>query len=283
MKILVTEGNVLDVRQKTKELSGHTPGEGYAKVLQFLDPELSCDIFSPADTDDAPPQSVENYDGVVITGSALNAYDDKPAIHRQVEFCHRVFEAGVPFFGSCWGLQVACLTAGGTVEKNHRGREVAYSRSVQLTSAGRDHPMHSGRSAVFDAPATHLDHITVLPENAVVTAFNAYSEVQAAEISHGNSVFWGVQYHPEFDLRDVATALRRYGTRLVDEERIFRDRDDVEDYANNLDQLNDAPARRDIAWRYAIGPEILDPHLRLVEIANWLRFCREKMVRVIDA
>ena len=31
------------------------------------------------------------------------------------------------------------------------------------------------------------------------------------------------------------------------------------------------PERRDLAWRYGIGPEILDPVRRTAEIGNWLR------------
>jgi len=31
------------------------------------------------------------------------------------------------------------------------------------------------------------------------------------------------------------------------------------------------PERRDLVWRYGIGPEILDPGRRTAEIGNWLR------------
>jgi hypothetical protein len=43
------------------------------------------------------------------------------------------------------------------------------------------------------------------------------SEVQAAEIWLGRGVFWGVQYHPEFGLHDVAAVIRRYGQTLLAE------------------------------------------------------------------
>jgi hypothetical protein len=31
------------------------------------------------------------------------------------------------------------------------------------------------------------------------------------------------------------------------------------------------PERRDLAWRYGTGPEILDPVRRTAEIGNWLQ------------
>ena len=43
------------------------------------------------------------------------------------------------------------------------------------------------------------------------------SEVQAAEIWLGRGVFWGVQYHPEYGLHDVAAVIRRYGQTLLAE------------------------------------------------------------------
>src|SRR3712207_7020311 len=43
------------------------------------------------------------------------------------------------------------------------------------------------------------------------------TEVQAVEIRHGSGTFWGVQYHPELDLYEVAGALRRQSDELVSE------------------------------------------------------------------
>ncbi|REF73431.1 type 1 glutamine amidotransferase [Paracoccus versutus] len=279
MEILVLEGNIAEVREHNRRLTGRTPGEAYADVLQKLDPLVRCEILCPADRDDVGLDHLARYRGVVITGSALNAYQDIPPVQRQVKLALQIFESGLPFFGSCWGLQVAVVAAGGEVIRNERGREVGYSRAVQLTEAGRGHPMHVGRPQVFDTPAVHSDHVSRLPENAVVTAFNEVSEVQALEIRHGNGVFWGVQYHPEFSLRDIAATLRRYGPRLIKEEGSFQTVDELETYARNLEILEDMPDRKDIAWQYALGADLLDPSRRQVEIRNWLDHCRREALR----
>jgi len=57
--------------------------------------------------------------------------------------------------------------------------------------------------------------VTRLPQGAIITAWNTMSEVQAAEIRLGGGVFWGVQYHPNIGLRDIAAVVRRYGEMLV--------------------------------------------------------------------
>jgi GMP synthase (glutamine-hydrolysing) len=77
--------------------------------------------------------------------------------------------------------------------------------------------MHAMRDAVFDVPAIHSDIVTRLPQGAIVTARNAMSEIQAAEIRFGRGVFWGVQYRPKYGLHGVAAVIRRYGETLVTE------------------------------------------------------------------
>jgi Glutamine amidotransferase class-I len=93
--------------------------------------------------------------------------------------------------------------------------------------------MHKGRALMFDAPAIHSDIVTRVPQGAVVTAWNAMSGVQAAEIRLLRGVFWGVQYHPEYGLQDVAALVRRYGQKLTGE-GFFTTLTEVERYAAEL-------------------------------------------------
>ena len=193
LRLLVAEGNVRETRERVARLTGATPAEGYARVLAGLAPDAAVDIVHPADPGaNLPgPAGLADYDGVAVTGSALNVHKGDPASLAQVEFARAVFEAGVPFFGSCWGLQIATVAAGGVVRTNPAGREVGFARKVRLTAAGLDHPMHAGRPPVYDAPAVHADEVGTIAPGTTVTATNALSEVQAAEIRHGNGVFWG--------------------------------------------------------------------------------------------
>ena len=269
LRLLVADGNTLENRLRTAEVSGATAGEQYADVLRGIAPDAAVDISTPADADAKLPAALEAYDGIAITGSSLNIHQREPASLRQIDFMREIFGSGVPSFGSCWGLQLAAVAAGGEVAANPRGREVGFARKIILTEAGLAHAMHRARAPAFDAPAVHADEVLRLPANATVTAWNAMSAVQAAEIQFGKGVFWGVQFHPEYRLREVAGTVRRYGRRLVDE-GFFSGLTALESYASDLDALEADETRRDIAWRLGIGDDILQPGRRVCEIANWI-------------
>jgi GMP synthase (glutamine-hydrolysing) len=269
LRLLVVEGNTPAGRRRIAESAGATPAESYAAVLRAIAPDAIVDICTPADGDGTTLQPLDSYDGVAITGSSLNIYQRDIASLRQIDFVREVFARGIPMFGSCWGLQLATVAAGGEVGLNPAGREVAFARKIALTSAGCDHPMHATREAVFDAPAIHSDIVTRLPQGAIVTARNAMSEIQAAEIRLGSGVFWGVQYHPEYGLRDVAAVIRRYGETLVTE-GFFADIAELDRYASDLSTLAANQQRRDIAWRLGFGDDILKQSVRQTELPNWI-------------
>jgi GMP synthase (glutamine-hydrolysing) len=269
LRLLVIEGNTPAGRRRIAESAGATPADSYAAELRAIAPDAIVDICTPADGDGTIPQPLDSYDGVAITGSSLNIYQREIESLRQVDFVREVFARGIPMFGSCWGLQLATVAAGGEVGLNPAGREVAFARTVTLTPAGRNHPMHARRDAVFDAPAIHSDIVTRLPQGSIVTARNAMSEVQAAEIRLGRGVFWGVQYHPEYGLHDIAAVIRRYGQILVTE-GFFADLTELERYSADLSTLAANQQRRDIAWRLGLGDDIMKQSVRLTELSNWI-------------
>ena len=268
-RLLVAEGNAPAGRKRIAASTGRTASESYAAVLRRIAPDATVDICYPSDPDPALRAALASYDGVAITGSSLNLYLREPESLRQVEFLRGVYECGLPVFGSCWGLQLATVAAGGEVRANPRGREVAFARKVTLTVAGQVHPLHAGRPLAFDAPAIHADEVSTLAPGTIVTAFNAASGVQAAEIRAGASVVWAVQYHPEYSLGEVAATVRRYGRILV-EDGFFASLEELEAYAHDVATLESDPARRDIAWRLDIGDDLLTAAGREREIVNWI-------------
>ncbi len=174
----------------------------------------------------------------------------------------------MPFFGSCWGLQVAVTAAGGEVRANPRGREFGFARRIMLSVAGREHPLFAGKPAVFEAPTIHRDEISVLPPGAQVLAVNEFG-VQAATFTHGRGTFWGVQYHPEYDYVDIAAAGERYGEILV-AEGMFKDTVALAAFAAELRVLQKHPGNSVLLWKHGLGPAMRSEALRLLEIRNWL-------------
>jgi GMP synthase (glutamine-hydrolysing) len=278
LRLLVADGEAAANRAETAAEQGRTFSDAYVDVLRGLARsagfDIHIDVVYPADPVSAPAGAspLATCDGVVLTGSALHLWKADPESLRQVEFARAVFAAGAPFFGSCWGLQVAAVAAGGAVRPNPKGRELGFARNITLTEAGRRHPMYTGKMGAFSAPAVHLDEVSALPAGATITAFNGASDIQAAEIVCGSSVFWGVQYHPEYDLTDVARTLRSFGSRLV-KDGFYRSKDAMTAHLDEIDALARDPSRTDVAWKLGLEQDILDPAIRLAEVSNWLAFC----------
>lgn len=270
-RILVIDGNEVATRTKHVSVGGTDSGSGYAATLRRLDKDIETDIVRPADEVVKLPDGVAvgDYDGAVITGSALNIYSLEPAVERQVELVKEVFAAGVPCFGSCWGLQLGVTAAGGSVVRNPRGREFGFGRRITLTQAGRDHAMFQGKPEVFEAPTVHVDTVESLPAGATPLAHNDMG-LQAAEIKlKSGSTFWGVQYHPEYSCAEIAAMARRYAEVLI-RDGLVKDRAELDALTADLVSLNEHPEDQRLAWRFGVGPAITDVSVRLAELRNWL-------------
>ena len=272
-RLLVIEGNSPETMAEHVSFGGVPASTGYSDLLRELLPGAAVDICHPADPGAVLPdgQSLQGYDGIAITGSSLHIYNGGAAVTRQIDLVREVMTTGTPLFGSCWGLQIITVAAGGVVRKNPNGREIGFGRGIRLTAAGRQHPMYVGKLDVFNAPTVHLDEVETLPPGATVLASNAVSAVQSVEIRTPESVAWGVQYHPEYPLRELATIVRRIGTGLI-REGFFADESDIKTFAQDLDTLDTDPDCKRLSWRHGISRNVLDKKLRVSEVANWMEY-----------
>lgn len=271
LRFLVAESEPPEARESRRESVGRSSGETYVDTLLELAPGATCDRIMPADAGAGLPAgaSLAQYDGVFLTGSPLHLYKETPETRRTVEFMRLVFASGTPAFGSCAGLQVATVAAGGTVRANMRGFEAAFARRIELADAGRGHPFLAGRPTCYDAPAVHTDEVETLPDGATLLAGNRVTAVQAAEIRFDGGVFWGVQYHPEIALDEIAGALRRQADGLI-EAGLAHHQGEVEAYADLVDALHREPGRRDLAWRLGVDEQVTDTRQRLTELRNFI-------------
>jgi GMP synthase (glutamine-hydrolysing) len=272
-RLLVMEGHSPETRAQHVAAGGAVASQGYAALLSELLPGAVVDICFPGDPGANLPngQALEGYDGVAITGSGLHAYEPSPAVTSQIEFVRAALGSGTPVFGSCWGLQVLTVAAGGVVRKNPKGREIGFGRRIKLTEPGRKHPMYVGKPEVFNAPTVHLDEVETVAPGTTVLASNEVSDVQSAEIRVNGTVAWGVQYHPEYPLCEVATIVRRIGPGLI-KEGFFLDTKEIATFADDLVTLDRNPAEMRLSWRYGISRNVLEKKLRTGEVANWLEY-----------
>lgn len=234
-------------------------------------PGCQIDIVRPSDdtSTSVTVADIVRYDAVFITGSPMHVYNDNPPVQRQIRFMQAVFKSGVPSFGSCAGLQIAVAAAGGRVRKMRERLEAGISRGLVRTTAGEGHALLAGRPAVWDAPALHGDEVGQLPEGATLLAGNRITPVQAVEIRHGRGIFWGVQYHPELAIGEIAAALRREADALIDA-GLVRTCSDVNDVADSLDCLHREPDSRSARWRLGVDDQFASEERRRTELLNFI-------------
>ncbi|MDP2337159.1 MAG: type 1 glutamine amidotransferase [Bacteroidota bacterium] len=242
MRLLVVEGNQKETWTARESCGGVAYHKRFKSMLKILQPDAEVEVVFPADEDTSLPSAdqLKTFDGVLWTGSSLYIKDPSPAVTRQLAFAADVFESGVPIYGSCWGLQIATVVAGGEVAANPKGREIGITGPIELTEAGTKYPCFQGRKEKFNALCIHLDEVVKLPENSVVLARNDHSEVQAITIRYKNSEFFGVQYHPEFLVSDMVFIVRHLSEFLI-AEGVFGSEKMVADFALKLEKQSSLP------------------------------------------
>jgi GMP synthase (glutamine-hydrolysing) len=270
--ILIAEGTPAVWQAERAEFGIPSNFSLFAASVRLHCQSARCMPLNIADGEALPlGTGLADFDGVMIPGSPLHIYDPTPAVTRQIDFARAAFAAGVPVWGSCWGLQVATVALGGSVRRNPRGRELPIARAITVSDAGHGHPLLVSRPPVFDALCSHLDEIETLPPNAQVLAANEVSAIQAiAAQTPWQGSFLGTQYHPEHTLAVSAALIEMRASELV-EEGFGSGPSEIVAIAADLRALAAEPDRRDLIWRYGIASEIMDPVRRTTEIGNWLR------------
>ena len=271
-RFLVLDGYSKEGREDLRSGGATTAGELYARMLKACAPKgAEVDIVCPADPDAALPMgaAIAQYDGIAWTGSSLTVFSDDPKVTPQIEFAKASYDARVPGFGSCWAAQIAVIAAGGRCAANPKGREMGFARKIALTPEGRAHPLYSGKKSVFDAFISHDDEITHLPPSGSLLASNGHTHVQSVSVTHKGGVFWGLQYHPEYDLHELARLCYCRKQKLT-ERGFFQDTDAAQAFVDQLEALHQDPGRKDIAWLLGIDEDVMNDDIRCAEVRNWI-------------
>lgn len=270
-RFLILDGYDAPGRAALDEASCTRAGTLYVNMLKAALPDAQADVVHPADASTTLPTGamLADYDAVLWTGSSLTIYHTSPEVLRQVELARAVYKAGVPSFGSCWALQIAALAAGGTCRLNPKGREFGVARKISLTDAGRAHPLYRGKAVCFDGFTSHFDDVEALPLNTPILSSNSVTDIQAASIEHLGTSFWAVQYHPEYDLNEIAGLARFRADGLISGGH-FANQAALNIYVDELETLQADHTRIDLAWKFGIDQDVLDPAIRQLEFRNWL-------------
>ena len=274
MKLLIIDGYPEKSRLQFDKVGMTLAGKLYKKMLFQHMPDAETTILYTSDDSTLLPtlEVLKTYDGILWPGCNLTVYhDDDERVQRMIEIVDLAFEAGIPQFGSCWAAQIAVYVAGGTVAVNPKGREMGVARKIYLTDAGKSHPMYEGKPPVFDGFISHDDEITVMPKGATILASNDFTSIQAVDVAYKNGSFWATQYHPEYDLKEMARLIVARADKLTSE-GYFNSQVDMMNYINILETIAKEPNRKDLRWMAGIDDDLLKDNIRQLEFINWLKF-----------
>lgn len=277
VKFLIIDGYSKASRDKLEEAGMSFAWKLYVDMLLKYLPDAEYDVFFPSDTDvaDFPgADKLGEYTAIIWTGSDLDIKETHiPTNAGQITVAETAYEIGIPSWGSCWGIQMAAVAAGGTVIKNPKGREMGIGRKISKTEAGKSHPMLKGKSDLYYGFESHYDIVGELPKGAVVLSTNPFSGVQSMVVTHKKGTFWASQYHPEYNLHEIAR-LTIAREKLLTEQGFFKDHEAMQSYVDKMEELYQEPDRKDLAWQLGIDEDIIDDDIRQLEFKNWIDFVK---------
>jgi len=182
--------------------------------------ELDADLVEFHTTEGELPETV-GFDAAVVTGSRASVYHDEPWIDDLKRWVEEGIESGLPVLGVCFGHQLVADVLGGRVTDMGE-YELGYRDALRRA----DSTLLAGTGRPLTAFQTHSDRVARLPPGATLLAANGYG-VQAFRRNR----VWGVQFHPEYDMRTARAVTRGYlgEGRTLPDSAVRRVLDDIDD------------------------------------------------------
>lgn len=134
-----------------------------------------------------------NPSGIILSGGPESTTEgDSP---RAPDY---VFNAGVPVFGVCYGMQTMAMQLGGKVESSTE-REFGYAQVEIKADSKMFHDIKDAVTTagkpVLDVWMSHGDKVTAIPSDFVTVA--STESCPFAIMANDEKRFYGVQFHPE--------------------------------------------------------------------------------------
>lgn len=147
-----------------------------------------CKVYSeiyPYNTPASQLLEIPNLKGIILSGGPASVYD-LSSPHPDP----KIWEAGIPILGICYGLQLVAEYFGSKVEKKAK-RE--YGKTELFINDNLD--LFAGLLIEMTVWMSHGDVVTTPPQGFKILATSPNSPV--ASMANRNLKIYGVQFHPE--------------------------------------------------------------------------------------
>lgn len=158
------------------------------------------------------PESVDECEVYICTGSKSSVYDDEPWIHDLKGFIRQIHSSGKIFIGVCFGHQLLGEALGGKVQKS----SVGWCVGVHSFDLIKPEEWMRPQTSPFNLLMMCQDQVLHLPPKSILLAQT--TDCPNAVFRVGNNML-GIQAHPEF-LKDYDKALMELRVDRIGAEKV---------------------------------------------------------------
>lgn len=159
-------------------------------IERILGEGFRCTTFNVAGQE--LPDTPEDCEAYVVTGSAADAFDDASWIQALKAFLFRA-RGRAPLVGICFGHQVMAEAFGGRVARADKG----WGIGLHAYAVTQHRPWMDDEAEAFTLAASHRDQVVQPPPSAVVVAGSYFCPIAAIEYADFPAISF--QAHPEFE------------------------------------------------------------------------------------
>jgi GMP synthase (glutamine-hydrolysing) len=144
-----------------------------------------------------PPRNLDDFAGVMLTGSAASAVDGEPWLDRVYDLIREAHERALPTLGICFGHQLIPRALFGPHALRRSPTSELGWLEIRRTA---DNPLLDGVPESFPCFVSHFDEVTPGQDELDVFAASERCAVQGYQVR--GAPIWGLQFHPEMPLEE---------------------------------------------------------------------------------
>lgn len=201
---------ILEAGRPPEELDAYS---SFGKMMEHFITRSAGEGFDFASypvLDGVFPESIQECDGWIITGSKHGVYENLPWMLTLQDAVRDIHAAGLPLIGICFGHQIIAEALGGKVEKSHKGWGVGLHDYAIAPQAPDWMNTDSGH---FTLNVMHQDQVIKLPQDQDTQVLASSEFCEYAALLYGDSIIT-FQGHPEFS-NDFETDLIKLRSALI--------------------------------------------------------------------